>query len=108
MNPFEILEPPPGGLTRLKAAMAERRTVRVWQPVLAGALALLLVAVALFARSQERADLVGDVRGSVFGTVAAPVVVRGDAAAQRLPSSNPNVVLYRVATLDPTRIPPED
>ncbi len=108
-SPFEILEPPPGGLTRLKAAMAaERRVLRVWQPVLAGALALVLIAFAFFARSQDRADLVGGARDSVFGASPVPVVVRGDAAALRLPTSNPKVVFYRVAMLDPSLAPPVD
>lgn len=106
MKPFEILEPPPGGLTRLKAAMAGRRAVRIWQPVLAGVLAVALIAFALFAKVQGRVDLVEAARRAAL--IGEPVVVRGEAAVLRVPSSNPRVLVYRVAMLDPTLAPPVD
>lgn len=99
MSLFPVIEPPPGGLTRLRAAMAERRKTPAWPPLLAGVAALLLVVVALFGSPQGHVDLAGLAERAVYDGGAGTLVLT-NGAALRVPSSNPRVVLYRVATFD--------
>ena len=107
MSLFPVIEPPPGGLTRLRAAMAERRKTPAWQPVLAGVAALLLVVLAVFTNTQGRVDLAGLADRAVYDGASGQVLLT-NGVAMRVPSSNPRVVLYRVATLDPAEAPPAD
>ena len=108
---FEVLEPLPGGLTRLRAHLPKRHRSRVWAPALAAGLAAALMVVGgTWSRGGEQPeDLIGAVRDSVFEReLAEPVTLEaGQAGAlQRLPSSTPQVLLYRVAMLDPSMAPP--
>jgi hypothetical protein len=104
---FEVLEPPPHGLTRLRARMATRRATRLLRPALALALAFAAVVVLLFVPRAAPVDLTPDLRASLTGSLlglgsgGAPVTsLDGRAAAvERMPSGNPKVVLYRVAVL---------
>ena len=112
-NVFEPIEPPPGGLTRLRVSMSEPRRPFRWSPVLAGALAVALLCVGrAWILTRDNVDLVAEMRDSIFSETAnaEPVALgRGQPAAlQRLPSGNPQVVLYRVAMLDPSMTPPAD
>jgi hypothetical protein len=110
---FEELEPPPGGLTRLRSRLKEQRRRGLGRPALAFALALALVAAAFGALRTQPVDLRPAVRGSVTAGLigvdaAGPSVVLEagqPAGLQRLPSANPNVVLYRVAAIDPRQLP---
>lgn len=99
---FEPLEPPPFGLERLRARLAERRR-RVSPLVLAGVVASALVVLFVWPKTPG-VDLVALARSSA----AAPMVgVRSledvsaldETGVLRLPSQNPDVVLYRVASL---------
>lgn len=96
---FEVLEPPPHGLTRLRARLAARRARRLLWPALVSSLAALLVV--LFVPREQPVDLRAALADSVFGAEGPPVsALDGSAlAVERLPSSNPQVVLYRVASL---------
>lgn len=98
---FEVLEPPPHGLTRLRARMAARRARRVLGPALVGSLAALLVV--LFFPRDEAVDLRASYAASVFNAGGPPVTaLDGSAVAvERMPSSNPQVVLYRISSLSP-------
>ena len=102
---FEVLEPPPHGLTRLRARMAARRANRLLRPALALAFA---AAVALLLVPREApVDLSADLRASLTGSLVglgsdgAPVAALDGRSlgVERLPSGNPKVVLYRVAVL---------
>ena len=105
---FEPLEPPPGGLTRLRARLGERRAP-AWRPVLVAASALAFVVVGtLTSRAPQPADLYSAVRSDPEAAVAMgldtpqaePAAITGGAAGLlRLKSSNPQVVMYRLATL---------
>lgn len=97
---FEVLEPPPHGLTRLRARMAARRARRVLWPALVFSLAALLVLLFLPPR-EPPVDLRASYAASVFNARGAPVTaLDGSAVAvERMPSSNPQVVLYRVSSL---------
>ena len=102
---FEVLEPPPQGLTRLRARVASRRADRLLRPALA--LAFAAVVALLFVPRAVPVDLTGDLRASLtgslvgLGSTGAPVTALDaqSVAVERLPSGNPKVVLYRVAVL---------
>lgn len=98
---FEVLEPPPHGLTRLRARMAARRANRLLWPALV--LAVAAAVVLLFVPREQPVDLLVPLAASVFGAnVGAPPASALDGqelGLERMPSSNPNVVLYRVAVL---------
>ncbi|MGV3622121.1 MAG: hypothetical protein ACO1OB_14960 [Archangium sp.] len=90
---FEVLEPPPNGLTRLRAAMNEERKRRVMWPVLVSA---AVAAVLIFVRLEPPNELVNEF--TERSRSDQPVMARGDSAVEALPSSSPNVVIYRVTS----------
>ncbi len=94
---FEVIEPPPFGLERLRARMAEqRRAPTKW--VLAGALATLLLVLVWWPRTAP-VDLVGATRGFLSEPAHDVTSLDATGAVLELPSSNPEVILARVATL---------
>lgn len=99
---FEELEPPPFGLERLRARMVERRR-RVSPLVLVGVVASALVVLLAWPKS-PRVDLVALARASaaapMVGVAALDDVTALDqTGVLRMPSQNPDVVLYRVSSL---------
>lgn len=96
---FEVIEPPPFGLERLRARMAEqRRGPTRW--VLAGAVATLVL-VLVWPRTGA-VDLVGATSGFLSEpTRDVTSLDTSTGAVLELPSSNPDVILARVATLEP-------
>ncbi len=107
---FAALEPPPGGLTRLRARLSERRA-SAWRPVLvvASALAFVVAGTLTTRMPQPPVDLFPAVLGDPGASVAMgldlpqaePVAITGGAAGLlRLQSGNPQVVMYRLATLE--------
>ena len=96
---FEVVEPPPFGLERLRARIAEqRRTPTRW--VLVGAVATVLLLV--FWPRSPAVNLVGAT--SSFLSEPTRDVTSLDpstGAVLELPSSNPDVILARVASLEP-------
>ncbi|MDP1829401.1 MAG: hypothetical protein Q8L48_39410 [Archangium sp.] len=98
---FEVLEPPPHGLTRLRGKLASRRVNRVLWPALVMAVAAALVL--FFIPREAPVDLRQRLVGGVFGPGSGPPVSALDGRAlglERLPSGNPQVVVYRVAVLE--------
>jgi len=109
---FELLEPPPGGLTRLRSRIrrAEHRRARSWQLASATAgLAVIVVAVLLiptFNRSNgQPLDIGSDllaIRAGLVDPPAEPVTIvaehRGRFAVQRIPTTDDRVVLYMVGS----------
>lgn len=89
---FEVLTPPPHGLTRLRARMAERSAVRWIRPVLAVSLAVSAVVVLLVPRGDDSLAL----EARAMTQAGAAVTARGDTAVEPMVSTNPGVVLYRV------------
>jgi hypothetical protein len=104
---FEVLEPPPYGWTRLEARLSERRGARWPLAVAAVALAAasLLIAVVLAWPRTQAVDLSVEISRSSaaasfgLGEDTRTLAVR-TGAAEALPSSDPNVVLYRVAMVE--------
>lgn len=97
---FEVVEPPPFGLERLRARMAEqRRAPTKW--VLVGAVATLVLVLVWWPRTAS-VDLVG-ATSSFFNEPSRDVTSldASTSAVLELPSSNPDVILARVATLEP-------
>lgn len=109
---FEALEPPPHGLTRLRGKLATRRAHRLLRPalVLAFAAAVALLFVPRAPPVDWSTELQGSLTGSLVGQGGGgePVsALDGQALGlERLPSSNPQVVLYRVAMLSQEPPPP--
>ena len=112
---FDPIEPPPGGLTRLRANL-EPRPSMIWRPVLALVIAMICIALA-WSFTRDEANLIGEARGSVFAELVGAEAVDAEpialiagqpGALQRLASSNPQIVLYRVGMLDPAMAPPEE
>ncbi len=91
---FEVLEPPPHGLTRLRAAMEEKRRHRVMWPAVVAASA---AAALLLLMPRQPDPLVSAARAELMAPADA-VTGHGDTAVEALPSSTPGVVIYRVAT----------
>lgn len=93
---FEVLEPPPHGLTRLRGKLASRRANRLLWPALV--LASAAAAVLLFLpKSEAPAEF-----SAALAMEPGPPVSALDGQSlglERLPSGNPKVVLYRVAVL---------
>jgi len=80
-----LLEPPPGGLARLRAQLAERPRRPRWLWAVAPALAVLALVVALRVPPRNPAPVT-----AITGDPHPPLLVR-------LPSSNSRVILYAVA-----------
>jgi hypothetical protein len=100
---FEELEPPPFGLERLRARMRDRRR-RVSPLVLVGVMASALVVLLVWPKA-PRVDLVALARGSAAGPLVGVSSLEDVTALEktgvlRMPSQNPDVVLYRVASLE--------
>lgn len=92
---FEVLEPPPHGLTRLRARLEERRSRRLAGPLLVLASAAAVLTVALWPRPEApRVDF-----SAALITAPEGVTARGETAVEAQPSSNPNVVIYRAEVL---------
>lgn len=105
---FEPLEPPPHGWTRMKARLEERRRPR-WPLALAAGAAVFLAVVL----QQPRVDVTAELRRSpsagAFGLkVSSEALTLKDGASQQLPSSDENVLLYRVAVVSPSEAPPSE
>jgi hypothetical protein len=107
---FELLEPPPGGVERMRARLAEPEQARVGFGFAAfgvAAVAVLAVLIALLPPAPEPAAVVDNAilaapeLDRLLGRESAPVplsVERGDQRVQieELPSSDPQVRIYRV------------
>jgi len=108
---FERLDPPPGGLARLRDRLEDRPRARwarlVWAPAVALGVAVVFVRVGggkvdvlAAARGQGGASEVG------LGLSAPPEAVvtltdesRSTTALARVPTSDPRVAMFRFATL---------
>lgn len=90
---FEVLEPPPHGLTRLRARLEERRAMRLAWPALL-AVAALAVLVVLWPRSVTPG---ADLQTPLTQVTATPVGVQGrdGTGVEALRSENPRVIVYR-------------
>lgn len=103
---FPVLEPPAGGWGRMKARLRPAPRRSLWLAAASGAAAAGLAAALLAA--PPVVDLTVAARVGVTAGLlglepegAEPVIIRGEGAAvQRLNSSNPSVVLYRLAVLE--------
>lgn len=107
MKLFEVLEPPPHGLTRLRAKRAARRGRRWAWPALAVALAATVTVLFVVPR-EAPVDFGASLQGSLFAPGAGPAVSALDAqvlGVEALPSGNPRVLLYRVAVLSAASAP---
>ena len=107
---FELLEPPPGGVERMRARLAEPARPRVRFGVPAFGVAAVVVLVALIVRlpsAPEHAAVVDNTilaapeLDRLLGRQSAPVPLSVDRDDQRvqieeLPSSDPQVRIYRV------------
>ncbi|HEX5047779.1 MAG TPA: hypothetical protein VFX89_11715 [Gammaproteobacteria bacterium] len=107
---FELLEPPPGGVERMRSRLAEPRRVTVGFGFAAfgvAAVAVLAALIVLLPRAPEPAAIVDNTilaapeLDRLLGRPSAPVplsVERGDQRVQieELPSSDPQVRIYRV------------
>jgi hypothetical protein len=103
---FEPLEPPPHGWTRMKARLGERRARR-WPIAVAAAAAVVLAVLLPKPGPRPGSDVEAALRGAMLDVPGEPLRVKRG-AAQRLPSSDPNVLFYRVAVLNADEAPPED
>ncbi|MFT3843181.1 MAG: hypothetical protein QM723_39720 [Myxococcaceae bacterium] len=105
---FEVVEPPPYGWSRMSARLSERRQP-VWQPALG---ALFAVAIVVLGTLTSRLPVqpvnllpiaLADPASAATLGIDLPqepvAVVGGNAAVIRLPSSNPQVVIYRLSSL---------
>jgi hypothetical protein len=108
---FEILEPPPGGLSELRCQVTAERTPRgAWLGGLAvAAVAALLVVVALPRAPEPGAELAARVScadpvlasllcGRVDPGVAVQPAHQARMALQEVPTGSERVLLYRVAS----------
>ncbi len=95
---FEVLDPPPGGLTRLRSRLAARSTRRRAVLSLGSALAAACLVV-LWVAPRETPGLVMAAQALV-ATSREAVEARGTTAVEAMPSSNPSVVLYRVSAVE--------
>jgi hypothetical protein len=109
-SPFEILEPPPGGVERMRARLAAPEPVRRGLAIAAAGVAALAVlgALLVLVSNQERGrDSVDNAMlalpelDSLLGREPQPVPLTVERDGQpvqteQLPSSDPNVRIYRV------------
>lgn len=103
---FEELEPPPFGLERLRARMTARRR-RVSPLVLVGLMASALVVLLAWPKTPG-VDLVALARLSTAAPMVGvssldDVTALEQTGVLRMPSQNPDVVVYRVASLETSR-----
>lgn len=100
---FEVVEPPPFGLSRLRRALVVRQAAAVRRWVLAGAAACGLVALAAWqARpSVDASEVTRDAWAAWRGVQGQTEPARGlgETALLRLPSARPDVAVYRVAAV---------
>ncbi|MHB8419564.1 MAG: hypothetical protein ACYDCL_15925 [Myxococcales bacterium] len=98
---FPLLEPPPGGLARLRQRLAEGRQRRRWVVALAAAVPLAAgAAAALLLTRPPSAETLGLALPDLRPPVEPVAAVAGDASPpvlQRLASADPKVVIYLVA-----------
>lgn len=107
-SPFEMLEPPPGGVERMRARLAAPEPVQGGFGIAAAGVAALVVLVALLAlvaserhsRDADNAILAAPELDRLLGREAPPVplTVERDGRPQQteeLPSSDPRVRIYR-------------
>lgn len=110
---FELLDPPPGGLTRLRARIdGDRRRRATLRLAWSGAAATLLIAAAVtlalsIPRSKQESDprfRRARIHLGLAAPPSEPMVVpeenRHLAAARRVPLPDDKVVFYRVASLE--------
>jgi hypothetical protein len=92
---FEVHEPPPHGLTRLRVRMEERRASRILRPALVLAMAAAAVTVVLWPRApeQDRVDFTASVAN--LDSMSGDVMGLGETAIEPMKSTNPKVVLVR-------------
>ena len=107
---FPILDPPPGGLTRLRARIREdrRRRRRSWGLATAGIAALVLAVLVLMPARTEIRGLPGlesDLLAIQLGIVDPPREpvsirpdLRGEFAVRRIPTTDERVVFYLVGS----------
>ena len=109
-SPFEMLEPPPGGIERMRARLAAPEPVRRGFAVAAAgvaALALLVAMLALVSNEQrgpgsvDNAMLASPELDRLLGREAQPVPLTVERDGQpvqteQLPSSDPHVRIYQV------------
>lgn len=94
---FEVHEPPPRGLTRLRARMEERRASRVLRPVLVVAVLAVVALLVLWPRAEvERVDFSQSVAALDAMPAGASVMALGETGVEPLRSTNAQVVLVRV------------
>jgi hypothetical protein len=118
---FPILDPPPGGLTRLRARIREdrRRRRRSWALATAGIAVLafaILVLVPLHTETRLPPWFESDLLAIQLGIVdppSEPVSIRPDLrhefAVQRIPTTDERVVFYLVGSRSrSTAAPPEE
>ena len=103
---FEVLEPPPHGLTRLRGRMATRQANRWLRPALLLAFAATMITLLVVPRAADQAEgpqldaaLVTPLLQPSLGAPPVSALDGSKLALERLPSENPRVVLYRVAVL---------
>ena len=92
---FEVLEPPPGGLTRLRARMAASSPLRWWPvgAVAAGVMVVLLVALP----RGPKVDLVSGSRDWFEAGAPAVLGLEGTRVVQ-VPTSRDDVVMAQVVS----------
>jgi hypothetical protein len=102
---FEVLEPPPHGLTRLRGRMATRQANRWLRPALLMAFAATMAALLFVPRDATEpgpkleVSLLTPLLQPQLGAPPVSALDGSKLAVERLPSANPKVVLYRVAVL---------
>lgn len=100
---FEVLEPPPHGLTRLDARLRERNSARLARRLALGlAMSAAAVVLTLLPRAEPELSQAARTLASVPGEA---VVARGETVVQPMASSTGNVVLVRVSAIDRQRAP---
>jgi hypothetical protein len=105
---FEVIEPPPHGLTRLRGKLASRRANRWLRPALLLAFAATMAVLLLVPRTSHpevNVSLVTPLLLPERGAAPVSALDGSRLALERLPSENPKVVLYRVAVLPETEEP---
>jgi hypothetical protein len=102
---FEAREPPPHGWARLRARLDER-SPRRWPWLVVATVAALLLAVVLWPKRAPQVDFAAQlVRATAAPELGlgepGPTLAVSEGAAERLPSTDPSVLLYRVQMVEP-------